>query len=778
MNSSQIDPFFFTQDKPQEFNLKALVLKYFAYWKWFVASFILTMIAAFVYLSYQTPEYQVKSSILIKDEKKGFSQDAILKELDLFSSNKVVENEIEIIHSYTLMENVVKKLNLNISYLVREGIRKKDLYTDSPIKLEVINAKEAIYTEPLELIIKENGKAELNGQPISLNKLEQTPFGTLLFVPTGKSKEVEQLSIHVQPLTLVVEGLLSSLSVESTNKMASVLLLSINTPVPQKGKDLLNNLVEEYNKAAIDDKNKVAAITLAFIEERLRLISGDLSAVEKNVEDYKSREGITDISEESKLFLESVKENDSKLNEVKIQQSVLNDIETYVRKKNTGNGTVPATLGISDPTLLSLIQSLSELEMKRSGAIKTIRVDNPIIIALDDQILSLKQNILDNIQTLKSNILTARNKLENVNARMESMIRTVPRKERELIDITRQQAIKNNLYIYLLQKREETALSYASAVPDSRTIDLARESSKPVKPVKKNIFILFGLLSISIPLGIIYVIDLLNDKILKRLDIENQTKTPILAEISFAEHEEALVVSKLGRSVMAEQIRALRTNLQFLSPARKPQTILFTSSMSGEGKSFISLNLGASLAMIEKRTIILELDLRKPNLHPQLEINNKKGLSNYLAGHVTIDEIMQSVPGQENYFIITSGPIPPNPVELLMNNRLNDLFVELKSKFDYIIIDAPPIGIVTDAQLLEEYSDATLYILRHDFTPKERLKLIDVFYKEGRFKNLNIIFNAIKEGGKYGYGYGYGYDSYEEKNKKRIITKKTKIQLN
>ncbi|UKJ07079.1 GumC family protein [Solitalea lacus] len=767
--NNQIDPFFFQQEEQQDFNLKTLIFKYLAYWKWFVASIVVAIIAAFIFLSYQTPQYLVKNSILIKDEKKGLGQDAMLKELDIFTSNKVVENEIEIIRSYTLLENVVKNLNLNISYIVREGIRHRDLYKESPVKLQLINPLETIYDQPLELVLKDNGQAELNGKTISLNKVTQTPYGTLLFIRTGLNKDIKQLHIVLQPITAVAEAYQAQLNVETTNKMASVLVLSLITNVPQKGKDFLNNLIEEYNKAAINDKNKVAAITLEFIEERLKLIAGDLSTVERNVEDFKSREGITDISAESKLFLESIKENDTKLNEVKIQQSVLNDIEKYVRAKNNSNGTVPATLGISDPTLLSLIKSLSDLELKRASSIKVVRADNPIISALDDQIVGLKQNILDNIQTLKSSIATTRYKLENENSRMETMIRTVPRKERELVDISRQQAIKNNLYLFLLQKREETALSYASAVPDSRIIDSARSSSGPVKPVKRNIIVLFGLLGLAVPFGIIYLIELLNDKITKRTDIEERTKAPILAEISYDQHDEVLVVSKKGRSVLAEQVRALRTNLQFLVPGCKLKTLLFTSSISGEGKSFISLNLGASLAMTGKKTIILELDLRKPKLQKYLELSNPRGISNYLIGQFDLNELISKVPGQDNYYIMTTGPLPPNPAELLISARFEELMNTLKDRFDYIIIDAPPVGLVTDAQIMEPFVDATLFVTRHQYTPKERIKMVDALYKEKRFKNLHLIFNGIKDGGQYGYGYGYGYGYYAEQESQQKV---------
>ena len=385
----------------------------------------------------------------------------------------------------------------------------------------------------------------------------------------------------------------------------------------------------------------------------------------------------------------------------------------------------------------------------------------------------MKSSLGENMQTLRKSLAITRQQLEAQNGKMESMIKTVPGKERALVDITRQQGIKNNLYVYLLQKREETALSYASAVSDTRTVDMARGSILPVKPVKRNIYLLFALMGIAIPFGIIYVIDLLNDKIKSRKEIEKATKAPILADISYAEHNEALILSNLGRTVMAEQIRALRTNISFLNPGKGVQSLLFTSSMSGEGKSFISLNLGASLAMTDKKTIILELDMRKPKLQSALDMPNRHGLSNYLVGASELNDIIRPVPGQENYFIITCGPIPPNPAELLLNGRLQELFTELRATFDYIIIDAPPIGIVTDAQILEQQADATLFVLRHEFTPKERLKMVDNLYREKKFKNLSLVFNAVKEGGKYGYGYGYGYGYYEQEEETPGIMKNT-----
>jgi tyrosine-protein kinase Etk/Wzc len=759
MPQAPIDQSFFQQEEESDFNLKELLLNYLSYWKWFVLSLTIALAAAFVYLRYQTPVYNIHSSILVKDQKKG--PDAMMKELDLFSSSKVIDNEIEILKSYTLMEKVVTDLNLQVSYFTKENFKREDeLYSESPVMLKFKTQNDLVYEKPLNLKIIDGANAELNGIRVPLNREVKTAYGIFTLQMTGKSNEVEALKIKISPVEAVTEGLIANLNVEPSSKASSVLLLTVLDPKPLRGRDILNKLVEVYNLAGLEDKNKVAANTLRFIEDRLVLISKDLTNAEKTVENYKSQQGITDISAESGLFLESVQENDNQLSQIKIQQSVVENIEKYVRSKDNAAGTVPATLGISDPTLLGLIQSLSEMESQRAQAMKMVKADNPIVTALDDQIAGTKSNLSENLQSLRKSLSITRQQLENRNRQMEGMIRTVPGKERALVDITRQQGIKNNLYIYLLQKREETALSYASAVSDSRTIDMARTGGVPVKPVKRDIYLMFALAGLIIPFAIIYLIDLLNDKITSRRDIEKVTSAPILAEISYTEHHEAIIVSSNNREMMGEQIRSLRTNLSFLNPGSGVQSILFSSSMSGEGKSFISLNLGASLAMTEKKTIILEFDLRKPKLHSALEMQNKLGLSNYLVGKATLDEIIFPVAGQEDYYIITCGDIPPNPSELLLNGRLAQLYRELRETFDFIITDAPPVGIVTDAQILEQQADATMFVLRHEYTPKERLKVFDTLYREKKFKNLNIVFNGVKKGAKYGYGNGYGY--YQE----------------
>jgi len=787
MNTENLDLFPFEEEK-NETNIKEVTFKHLSYWKWFACSFVLALIVAFFYLKLQTPQYNIQSSIQIKEDKNKSEQDDLIKQLNMFTSEKGVDNEIEVLKSFTLMDKVVSALKLNVQYFeahspvlnvdrfprvnfsARESIddyfRDKELYTQSPFTLEVIRPNAIIYEEPLELDLVKPNTIKLNGVTIPLDKETETPYGLLKVHPANKYSKVTKIKILVQPTGVFTESLIKDLKIEPSSKVSAVLLMSIKDPVKQRGCDILNKLIDFYNLAKLEDKNKVAASTLVIIENRLKMISQELGDVEKNVENFKSGNRITDISEQSRIFLSSVQGNDIELNKVKIQQQVLDEISKYVHSKGINSGTAPSTLGINEPVLLSLITQLVDLESKQLSMSKTVKSDNPMLLSINDQVAALRQNIDGNIASQQKSLAITRQQYEGRNTKMEAMLQTIPGKERLLVDISRQQSIKNNLYLYLLQKREETALSFSSAESESRTIDIPHAGNNPVSPKTSLIYLVFAIIGLAVPFSTIKISDLFNDKIMRRKDIIDATGATILGEISFTDHDEPLAVNNTG-SVFAEQIRSLRTNLPYITSGKIPQSILFTSSISGEGKSFIALNLGASLAMMNKKTVILDFDLRKPMLNTLLKIENKKGISNYLMGQVKLDEIILPVAEQPNLSVISSGPIQQRPVELMVNGRLKDLFVTLREKFDYIIVDAPPISIVTDAQILEEHADATLYVLRHEFTPKSYLKFFDGLYKSKKFKHMNLIFNGVKEGGRYGYEYGAGYgNGYGYTNKK------------
>lgn len=760
----------------QQPDLRIMLMRYVRKWPWFVLSLVLALAGAYVYLLYQPPVYKVHASLLIKDEKKnGLSGDGIMKELNLFGNNKVIENEIEILTSFTLMDRVVNNLGLDVRYFVPTGTYNKEVYEESPIRIILEKPNSQVYSNELEISFVNDKTVQLNGVSYPVNQSLKTPYGQLrIFTRKSINSTTAPMIATVRPHSKVVNAYLKSLKVEPALKESSVLELSLSESVPDKGEVILNQLISEYNKEAISDKNQEANNMLRFIEERLSLISGELSTVEKEVEQYKATQGITDLSTQAQTFLTNVQANDAQLNDVNMRLAGLKEIEQYIQQQPGEKSIAPATLSLNDPVLNGLLAKVSELELKREESSRIMAPNSPLLQSLDNQLKGLKVSIGENIQNMRQQMASSRNQLLANNRRIETMIRTVPGKERALLNITRQQVIKNGLYTYLLQKREETALSAASAVSDSRVVDKPRTDDVPVEPVGKTTYLLFSILGLLVPVGFITAKDLLNNRVLRRSDVEEVTQTPILGEIvkSRQNSGDNLVFKPRMQSVIGEQIRALRTNLQFMrSDPTKSQVLLFTSSISGEGKSFISLNLGASLALVDRSTVILEMDMRKPKLHQSLHMENRAGLSNYLIGEATIDDLLRPIAGYENYFIITAGPLPPNPAELLSSPRLAQLFDELKARFDYVLVDSPPVGLVTDSQLIAPFADATMYLVRHDHTPKNHLRMVDALYREQRFQKLNIILNGVGEGESYYYNYGYGnyYSGGDGSDKKRRL---------
>jgi tyrosine-protein kinase Etk/Wzc len=757
-------------------SLRSLLMRYIRHWPWFLLSVSLILGAAYVYLLYQPSTYTSKASLLIKDEKKGLDSENMLKELEIFAPKKVVENEIEILKSYTLMERVVSQLDLNVTYYQDTRFGMREVYEQSPIRLIVEYAKPTLFQaeEPIQISFVNSHTIRIEDKSYPLNTSVQTAYGRIrVFSRAQISADTPPVFVKVSPPAKVITDLLRVLKAEPTSKASTVIALSLETAVPDKGEVILNRLIDVYNQAAVLDKNRVAANTLTFIEDRLKLVARELETVEKDVERYKSVQGITDLSTQAQSFLETVQRNDSELGEVTVQLGALHDLENYLNQQPGNRAVAPATVGLNDPTLLKLIQEAGALEAHRTELLQTMPEQNPLVKSLDDQIKSVKSNIGDNVRTMRAMLTTAKNQFNNTNQEIERSIRAIPVKERVLMNISRQQAIKNDLYTYLLKKREETAVSYASTISDSRIVDMARSDSRPIKPNKPLFYLLFGVLGLLIPIGVMATRDAVNNRIIRRSEVEDGTQVPILGEVIRKRQPESLVISDKDNSVIAEQIRSLRTNLNFLrNRDEKSQVLLFTSSINGEGKSFLSLNLGASLALMGHRTVILEMDLRKPQLRNSLNFSNSAGLSNYLIGASTIDEILRPV--AENYYIIPSGPIPPNPSELLGSPRLAQLIAELRERFDYVVIDAPPIGLVTDAQLIAPYSDATLYIVRHNVTPKHYLKMIDMLYREKRFNKLNLILNAVGEGEANYYSYlSKNKYVYGEPEKKRLSSLKS-----
>ncbi len=773
-----------SQEQEQQVNVRETLDKFLFHWPVFIVGIILCLAAAWFYLRYTPVVYAVNSVLLIKDEKKTPTPGGdILSDLDIFGTSKTVDNEIEILKSKTLMARTVKRLNLMLSYHVEGRVIKSDIYAKKPVDISVVEMDSLWFGTTLNLSFPGGGSYELldtkSGKKVKglLDSLQRNTFGVFKVSPNSNFKnwlkqEKKPIYLTINNPQTIVDQYLGDLTVTLASPQSTVLDLRLATTVEDRGKDILNTLVQVYNEAALADKNRTTQSTMDFIDMRAKLISGELTDAEKDVERYKSERGLTDLSSDASVFLDNVKANDAKLGEVNLKLSVIEDIRRYVNSTTTGNK-LPSTLGIEDPTLLAQIDQLGQLQLQRDNLVATTGVNNPRLAPIESQIETLRSGIKSSVDNIYESVNNTKKSLQGTGSQIQGTIKKVPGQERQLIGLERKKTIKETIYLYLLQKKEEAALSYASSVADSRVVDPAFSDSAPVKPKKSLILLGAFVLGLILPAGYVYAKDALNNKVESSSDIIKITSAPILGEVLYEDGSEAIVVTGNSRKAIAEQFRAIRTNMQFLTGKQElgvGRVTLFTSSMSGEGKSFVASNIAAAMAIAGKKTVLLELDLRKPKVSKYLDLANKTGLSNFLIGKASIQEIVKQTSIDPNFYVIGSGPIPPNPAELLIQPDIEELLTYLRANFDEILIDSPPIGLVTDAQILARLTDTTIYLVRQDVTFKHQIKNLEQLYQGKKFPKLNVILNGVKMGGRYGYGYGYGYGYYSDDPPKTKIT--------
>lgn len=764
-----------------------LMNRFLPYWPVFVLSVVLCFSLAFLKLRYTVPLYKASATILLKDEETGM--ESVLNALEGKKSKKNVENEIEIIRSRKIMNEVVRKMGLYAQVFMPGRVNHLYAYNMSPVTFVAIDPDQIRSTDYVKFTYLPFEKAiELDNVKYQLEDTVNTPFGKFRLNYNNKHdvKDNQKYFVKFKKVDDMAKDVLGNLVIYPGSKQSTILNLNLTDPVPSRAEDILNTLIDVFNKAGVDDKNMTASNTLAFIEDRLAKVTLDISSIEGEIATYKERAGIVNISTEGTAFLNSVQKSDQELSEVKIQLSVLDQVERYVLNKSDLSGTVPATLGISDPILMQLLAKLNEAELQLGRLRKTSGENSPSVLALQSQIAQLKPSILENIRNLKQNLMATESKIQSESNRYSSLLRSIPQKERQLLDITRQQGVINNIYTFLLQKREETALSYASAAPDSRLINAAEALPFTVYPVKTSMY-LFALLSgILLAVGFVMIKENYTKNVMFKSEIEKYTDATILSEIIFSKEKDVIVVNEGSRTPISEQFRTLRTSLGFLGDSKSKKTILLTSSVSGDGKSFIAINLAVSLAISNKKVLLMDLDLRKPKLSKMLDISNEHGISAFLNGTDTREKIIKKLKDVPNLHIITSGVVPPNPSELLMNGKLDKLMEELKQDYDFIILDTPPLGLVSDAKLLNSFTDISLYVVRHGNTPKRFLQFINQVYVNAEINNMYIVFNGLKDrgiivsGNTYGSGYGsnYGYGYHDDHKPKTTLLQKFGIKPN
>jgi tyrosine-protein kinase Etk/Wzc len=751
--------------KQEESLFVQLFSRYIFYWPLFLSLTLVFGTAAFFYLRYTTPLYEANATMIIKDEKKGTENSKGVDELNMINSKKIIENEIEVLQSRSIMENVVKNLHLYAPISQEGKIRTISSYTLSPVTIIVENPDELIEAKNIDFKYeKSTGKIFINGiYSGKLNDWITTKYAKIKFVenrnyrPSDLQKPFKFSLVSVKEMS---NRLLRSLQIISANKLSSIISISYKDEVPKRSEDVVNELIAMYDQAAVNEKNSLAKNTLQFVNERLNIVSTDLDSIEKTVQKYKTGTGSQDISTQGQLYLQNVSNNDQELGKIKMQLAILDQVDQAVSNGNGGSlGINPTSIGITDPGLTQLISDLNSKELEYERLKKTVAENNPMLISIRDQINKIRPDIKNNLVTQRKNLEISQNNFMRTNSAYNSMLSTIPQKERDILEISRDQNVKNSIYSFLLQKKEESELSYASTLSDSRVINSAQASKYPVSPNKQLIFI--GAILAALVLGILFITakDFLSTKILYRKDLESMTAIPVLGEIAQNDSNESIVIEAGKRSFIAEEFRKIRASLHFLGINADNKKILVTSSIPGEGKSFVSGNFAISNALTGKKVCLIDIDLHNPGLGKMFgKTTEDPGISDYLKGKKQPEDIIKKVPEFENLFFVSSGAIHESPSELLLNGKIKDFIAYLETKFDLIILDTAPSVLITDAYYLTDLCDATLYIVRHKHTPKMILKRIDETMEINPLNNVAIIFNGVKKRGFFKNNYGYGYD--------------------
>jgi len=751
-------------------NIRQIILKYLQKWYWFVLSVFVCLSIAYVYLKITSIQYQVQTTILLRNEDagSGLFDMSMLEGMGLPSStSKEVEDEIQVLSSKSIMQKVIQNLNLETAYFQKIGWRYEELYPTTPIKLILPPTFNDTIKGEIELKIKrlEDGyKVNFKSGDIKetyllsdINKPFKTPVGQLKLTQISTIKIGASFKIVTYPMRNLTESYCTSIKVGAVNKKSNGISVSTVSAHPKKAQAILNELVDLYNQDAILDKNMIASNTADFVQERLKLISADLLNVEMSVENYKKKNSLTDITSEATIFLESSSEYNKKLAELETQLNLVGYIETYVNDNKNKYGLVPANLGIEDKSLIEFMQEYNKALLERMRLMRTTNDKNPVITQMEEQLKALRASIITSIGSIKDGLKIAKSDVLGKDSQFASKIKGVPTQEREFLEIKRQQEIKQKLYLYLLQKREENALSLASTIPSAKTLDAAYTSLTPVAPKRMIIFLLAMMLGIVIPVGILYLMDMLNNKISNKKEFKQLVKVPFLGSVVFSKDLDRVAVREGKTTPIVEMFRLIRTNLQFMLGGKKSPVILVTSSIGGEGKSFTSINIAMSFALLKKKVILVGLDVRKPMLGEYMHIVKEKGISVFLSDpELKYNDIIIPSGFHPYLDVIPAGPIPPNPSELLMSTRLDDLMQDLKKEYDYIILDSAPVGLVSDTYLLNRIIDNCIFVARQDFTPREMCDLITDIYKNKMLKNMSVILNGTDEKSGYGYGYNYG----------------------
>lgn len=771
----------------EKVNYQELLFRYIIHWPWFVASLLVCLIGAWVYLHFQTPVYQVSASIMIKDDKKGGnSGSADLENLGLggvITSAQSIDNEIEVLRSKTILKEVVNSLELYITYYDEDEFPKREMYKTSPVVVN-LTAQEADKLPSAALIdmqlssdggLDVNLKVGLNEYNKRFDKLPAvfpTNVGTFGFTLRDSllngqvegRKDVRHISAVVSQPFGMAKGYQWALTIAPTSKATSVATVSLVNTNIQRGQDFINKLMEMYNRNTNNDKNEVAEKTREFINERIKIIDEELGNTEEKLETFKRNAGLTDISSDAQLAVSGNAEYEKKRVENGTQINLVRDLAKYINNPLNEYEVLPSNIGLTDNGLTTQLERYNELVIERKRLLRTSTENNPMIINLDMSIRAMKANVKAAIDGTLQGLLIVKADLDREASRFSRRISDAPGQERQYVSIARQQEIKAGLYLMLLQKREENAITLAATANNAKIIDEPVAEGAPVSPKPKMIYMIALVLGVGLPVGIIFLTSLTKFKIEGRGDVEKLTRLPIVGDVPLTgEKNGSIAVFENQNNLMSETFRNVRTNLQFML-GNGQKVILVTSTVSGEGKSFISANLAISLSLLGKKVVIVGLDIRKPGLNKIFNIPRKEqGITQYLSNpEKNLMDFVQPSDVSKNLYILPGGIVPPNPTELLARDGLDKAIGTLKKNFDYVILDTAPAGMVTDTLLVGRVADLSVYVCRADYSRKAEFTLINELAADNKLPNICTIINGLDlKKKKYGYYYGYGkYGKY------------------
>ena len=764
-----------------EFDIKKLISRFLDHWKLYVICMLVFILLGFLFINYTTPLYKVDSKILIQDDQGqesafGTPSSTMMDFSSLFDVKNNIYNELTILQTRDLLKKVVQDLNLNVTYYKVQGPQTIELYDKSPFNVQFTPVNDSVKSTTFDIEFNNSGKGNqfsvksedldtaFNGK---FNDSIRTSIGTLYFTRNARTFENTAYELNINSIRSAAGAILDDMTADLTDVQTSVIDLSYNTNVPRKGEDIIRTLIAEYTNRNLSEKNRISDSSLAFINSRINLVSTDLNDIESRIQNFKQHNNLADISEQSRLLVNNASTSLTDLNNIEVQLDVARNTLSYVQDVKNNKRPIPALL-TNDPTFLSLVQTYNALLVQQDRVSLSVSEINPIAQNVETQINSVRANIIKSLQSQIKALEISKNQIQAQTGAISGEVRDVPAQEREYVNLSREQGMKQALYTYLLQKKEETAITKAASLSNAVIIESPASAAKPYFPNPVLIYALSIILGFLFPTSIVILKYIANSRINTVDDIKSMTDTPILAEIGHSNKIGLLSLKEEGRSMLAEQFRVFRSNMNFLISQKQCPVILLTSSMSGEGKSFISANLGQIYAVLGKKVLLMEMDLRKPHISKVFGKDNSNGFSNFITSDASnsVLNYVQALPDIPNAYLLSSGIIPPNPAELLSSPRVDIMMKELKEQFDMIIIDSPPIGLVTDAQILTKYADVNLFLVRERYSYKNSLQMVDELLESKKFSNLYIVVNDVLKGAshRYGYGYGYGHGYYGSSN--------------